>query len=74
MTIGLECINLIIPIALIEKKHPGGWQSYLDENPGLPSDWHDEHLLRLGAMNQLDIRLLLWVYLTLFLPRSDARA
>lgn len=58
MAVALECINLIIPIALIEKKHPGGWQAYLDEHPGLPSEWYDQHLLRLGAMNSLDIQLL----------------
>jgi hypothetical protein len=59
MTIALECINLIIPIALIEKKHPGGWQAFLTENPGLPSDYYDQHLLRLGAMDSLGILFLI---------------
>lgn len=58
MAVALECINLIIPIALIQKKHPGGWQAYLAENPDLPSEWYDQHLLRLGAMNSLSIQLL----------------
>lgn len=59
MTIALECINLIIPIALIEKKHPGGWQAFLTENPGLPLDYYDQHLLRLGAMDSLGILFLI---------------
>ena len=59
MTISLDCINLIIPIALIDEKHPGGWQAFLDENPNLPSEIYDDHLLRLGAMNSLDIHLLI---------------
>lgn len=59
MTIALDCINLIIPIALIDEKHPGGWQAFLGENPGLPTNCYDDHLLRLGAMNILDIHLLI---------------
>ncbi len=59
MTIALDCINLIIPIALIEEKHPGGWQAFMDENPRLPTNCYDEHLLRLGAMDPLVILMLI---------------
>jgi len=59
MTIPLDCINLVIPIALIDEKLPGGWKVFLDENPALPSSYYDEYLLRLGAMNSLDIQLLI---------------
>lgn len=63
MSIALDCINLIIPIALIEKRCTGGWQAFLDENPGLTSHCYDEHLLRLGAMNPFDMQLLMddWI-------------
>lgn len=29
MAIQLECINFIIPIAVIEQKYPGGWAQRL---------------------------------------------
>lgn len=59
MPITLDCINLIIPIALIDEKCQGGWQSILDDNPSLPTNCYDDHLYRLGAMNSLDIQLLI---------------
>lgn len=58
MAIQLECINLIIPIKTIEEKYSGGWQQFLS-NYGDIGTWYDEHLFRVGAMNPMDIHLML---------------
>ncbi|MDX8414447.1 MAG: hypothetical protein R8J85_10210 [Mariprofundales bacterium] len=62
MTIQLECINFIVPIKIIRKKYPGGWEQCLADNDAGLGDrvWHDEHLFRDGAMNQMDIMMLVW--------------
>ena len=52
MAVFLEFINLIIPRSVIEQKYPGGWAQCLADDCGM---WHDEHILRDGAMNPMDI-------------------
>lgn len=61
MAVKLEFINLLVPIKTIEQKYPGGWQQCLKDNKELigHSVWFDEHLLRCGAMNGMDIYLML---------------
>jgi hypothetical protein len=65
MAIMLECINFIVPIALIRKKYPGGWEGCLsDHREGIGGKvWYDEHLFRDGAMNAWDMQQILdfWV-------------
>ena len=57
MAVQCEFINLIIPISNIDKVYEGGFQKYKEDN--LESFgviiWHDEFLLREGAMNPMDI-------------------
>ena len=62
MAVALECINFIVPFSVIRKKYPGGLvQCLLDHRGAVGSGpiWFDEHLFRDGAMNDLDIMLIL---------------
>ncbi len=61
MTIALEFIDFIVPIAEIKKKYPGGWDQCLKDHENLIGGrvWFDEHLLRDGAMNPGDIECLI---------------
>ncbi|MBM7457240.1 hypothetical protein HNR62_003152 [Oceanisphaera litoralis] len=59
MAIALEMLNFIVPIHLIEKNYPGGWAQCRRDYENCPGSWHDEHLFRLGAMNGMDMMLLL---------------
>lgn len=61
MAIALEFIDFIVPIAIIRKKYPGGWEQCLKDHEQLIGGrvWFDEHLLRNGAMNPSDIESLL---------------
>jgi hypothetical protein len=60
MAVRLEFIDFIIPIAVIENKYPGGWKQCLDDHKSAIGGrvWYDDHLLRDGAMNPMDIELL----------------
>lgn len=60
MSIKCECIDLIIPISNIDNVYPGGFEQYKSD---FAEDfggrlWHDEFLFRDGAMNSIDIQLL----------------
>jgi hypothetical protein len=61
MAIALEAINLIIPRTVIERKYPGGWEACLAEHAESIGwrMWHDDHLLRDGAMNPMAMAMLL---------------
>ena len=63
MAVALECINFIVPFSVIRKKYPGGLVQCLLDHRGLIEGsgpiWFDEHLFRDGAMNDLDIMLIL---------------
>lgn len=61
MAIALEFINLIVPIRLIEVKYPGGLEQCLRDHEALLGKrvWRDEHLWRDGAMNGMEIGLLI---------------
>jgi hypothetical protein len=60
MAIALEFIDFVVPIAVIQKKYPGGWEQCLRDHAALIGGrvWHDEHLFRDGAMNPHDIQAL----------------
>jgi hypothetical protein len=61
MAIQLEFIDLIVPIATIKAKYPGGWEQCLkDHELSIGSCvWYDDYLFRDGAMNPMDIEALL---------------
>jgi len=60
MGVALEFIDFVVPIATIRAKYPGGWEKCLEDHDRLLGGrvWHDEHLLRDGAMNPRDIQAL----------------
>ena len=60
MAIALEFINLIVPIATIRTKYPGGWEKCLADHADVLGGrvWHDEHLFRDGAMSPHDMKWL----------------
>jgi len=57
MAVTLEFIDFIVPIALIQEKYPGGWETCLKDHANLIGGrvWYDEYLFRDGAMNPGDI-------------------
>lgn len=61
MAIQLEFINFIVPRTRIEQKYPGGWEQCLSDHKELIGGrvWYDDHLFRDGAMNPMDIDVLL---------------
>jgi len=61
MAIKLEFLNFIVPIEVIKKKYPGGWEQCLNDHANLIGGrvWFDKHLFRNGAMNDIDIGELL---------------
>ncbi len=62
MAILTEFIDFIVPIATIRAKYPGGWSQCLADHASLMGPggrvWHDEHLLRDGAMSPQGISAL----------------
>lgn len=63
MEISLEFIDFVVPVALIKKKYPGGWEKCLEDHANLintrvPRVWYDDYLFRDGAMNPMDIQSL----------------
>lgn len=60
MAVHCEYIDLIIPIEKIDLVYPGGFNGFKrDNDAGFSSKlWHDEFLLRDGAMNSRDINSL----------------
>lgn len=61
MAIALEFLDFIVPINVIRAKYPGGWERCLQDHEGLIGSrvWYDKDLFRNGAMNPMDIGLLL---------------
>jgi hypothetical protein len=53
VAIGLEFIDVVIPIARIRESYPGGWPQCLHDYSALLGRrvWYDRHLFRDGAMN-----------------------
>jgi hypothetical protein len=60
MSVYLESINFIVPRKLIENKYPGGWMQCLSDHKDLIGTrvWYDDHLFRDGAMNPMDMGIL----------------
>lgn len=61
MAVAIEFLNMIIPVAEIKKKYPGGWEKCREDTgcdlPGSPS-WSDGELLRLGTMDEMTLQLM----------------
>ncbi len=61
MAIQLEFISLIVPIEKIEQHYSGGFDSFkrkhIDSFGG--RFWHDDYLFRDGAMNSMDIQMMI---------------
>ena len=60
MAIALEFINLVVPIDVIRKKYPGGWEQCLRDHADAIGKrvWYDDHLFRDGAMSPNDMKSL----------------
>jgi hypothetical protein len=55
MAVAIEFINLIIPIANIEKHYLGGFAQYRKDVRHRSVIWSDNYIVRDGAMNSMDI-------------------
>jgi hypothetical protein len=57
MAIALEFIDLVIPVALIRDRYPGGWEACVRDHESLIGRrvWFDEFLWRDGALTVADI-------------------
>jgi hypothetical protein len=60
VAIGLEYIDIIVPIARIRETYPGGWEQCLRDHSGQIGRrvWFDRHLFRDGAMSPAEARML----------------
>jgi hypothetical protein len=60
VAVRLEFINLLIPIRNIDARYPGGFKKFCEDNRRLLGGrlWHDDYLLRDGAMNPKDMESL----------------
>jgi hypothetical protein len=61
VAIALEFIDVVVPVELIRRKYPGGWDQCMRDHAAAIGRrvWHDDHLFRDGAMNPADVQLLL---------------
>lgn len=57
MAVAQEFIDVFIRIADVDRVYPGGMMGYLEDFSDLigVTVWHDDHLLREGAMSSSDI-------------------
>lgn len=58
MAIGLMYYTIVIPIEVIRKKHPNGWDGWLSEHIGKPI-WFDEHLFAISTMDAASVKSIL---------------
>jgi hypothetical protein len=60
MPVALEFLNFIIPVEKIESHYPGGFSAYKTHYANLIGGrvWFDNYLVRDGAMNPMDMELL----------------
>lgn len=75
MAIALEFIDFVVPVNVIRKKYPGGWEQCLKDHERLIGGrvWFDDHLLRDGAMNPRDIESLIEEWTNLgFTPYEES--
>ena len=61
LAVQIEFLNMIIPIAVIDKKYLGGWEQYRKDNGFSATesdDFSDGELHRLGAMDEFSLQLI----------------
>ncbi len=60
MAIALEYLDLVVPIARIRESYPGGWEQCRRDYAARLGQrvWHDQHLLRDGAMSLEEVQVL----------------
>ncbi len=60
MSVAQEFIDLFVPIDVIRRKYPGGWEQCLRDYGAVMGKavWHDDWLFREGAMSGADIQWL----------------
>lgn len=53
-----EFLDILIPIEVVDRVYPGGFAAYCIDHEELIGDgiWHDDHLLREGAMSGNDVK------------------
>lgn len=78
VAIGLEFIDVVVPVARIREAYPGGWEQCVRDYAALLGRrvWYDRHLFRDGAMSPDEARLLVegWAVLGFdVLERRDGR-
>ena len=58
MAVAIEFINFIVPVSLIHKRYPGGWDQCLADHEHMIGGkvWFDDYLFRDGAMNPMDMK------------------
>ena len=58
MPVALEFINIIVPIEVVDRYYPGGFTAFKSEKSDMFGGrlWHDDYLLRDGAMNPMDAK------------------
>ena len=57
MAVRLEFIDVIIPVAYVDVVYPGGWEAF-EATRIEGSIWTDGELVRDGAMNAMDIQMI----------------
>jgi len=75
MAIALEFIDVVIPIAMIRERYPGGWQQCMLDHAALLGRrvWHDQHLFRDGAMSAPEAQALVEGWVTLGFEPMEMR-
>jgi hypothetical protein len=76
VAIGLEFIDVVIPIARIRDAYPGGWEQCLLDYAALLGRrvWYDQHLFRDGAMSLSDAKMLVEGWAVLGFEPTETRA
>jgi len=60
VSIALEFLDVIVPIARIRDSYPGGWEQCLHDYSARIGErvWYDRHLFRDGALSPAEVRRL----------------
>ena len=71
MAIKLRFINVIIPIANIERCYPGGFNRFKADTNGYENIWFDDYIVRDGAMNPMDVEMIIEIWEALGLQSRE---
>ncbi len=59
MPVMIECINVLVPYKKLIKVFPGGKIAFDESCLNGTGFWHDGHLVRFGAMNDIDMAMII---------------